>query len=278
MNRRQLLAEDLRVAPLRLGPWLRSLSATGAYELLSEAELRATRRSETVFIFGSGSSLNDVSPQGWQAIGRHDTLGFNWFVHETFVRCDYHLIRGIPDDDLDEAVWRPQLEEYFAALRANPRFADTIFLVHGGFRAINGNRAIGLRYLPGGSRIFRWRSNKLVATPTMSFAEGLAHGESTLMECVNFASLLGWRRIVLAGVDLYDRRYFWLAGEETRSIDTGRGATAADRHARAESGMIDTLRAWRSWLGDRDVELFVYDRRSLLAGPLPVYEPSAPAA
>jgi hypothetical protein len=239
--------------------------------VLTAEELRETRRSETVFVFGSGASLNEIGRREWRSIEAHDTLGFNWFVHQQFVRCDYHLIRGIPDDDTKLDVWRSQLDEYFTLIRENPRFSETIFLVHGGFRAINGNRAIGYRHLPPGARVFRWESNRLAEMPATSFRDGLTHGHSTLQECVNFAFLLGWRRIVLAGVDLYDRRYFWLAADETRSVDRRRGATSSDQHARGASGMVDTLGRWGTWLHERGVELSVLNPRSLLAASLPIY-------
>ena len=201
----------------------------------------------------------------------HDTLGFNWWVHQRFVRTDYHLIRGIPDTDLDPAVWRPQLEEYFRLIRENPRFADTVLLVHSGFRAINGNRAIGYGYLPTRNPVFLWRTRIRLGPPSRSFAEGLVHGQSTIQEAVNFAYLLGWRRIVLVGVDLYDRRYFWLPPDETRSVDARRGATAAEPHVQGAMGLVETLAEWHDWLRDRGVELLVYNPRSLLSGTLPVY-------
>ena len=206
----------------------------------------------------------------WEEIGQHDTFGFNWFVHQRFVRCDFHLIRGIPDTDRDPSVWRPQLEQYFRLIEENPCFADTAYLVHGGFRAINGNRAIGYRLLPIGSPVFRWRTNVRDELPSRSFRQGLVHGYSTLQECINAAYLLGWRRIVLAGVDLYDRRYFWLPPDETRSVDVLRGATAADVHARGASGMVEALGRWGQWLEAEGVELSVLNPRSLLAGALPV--------
>ena len=255
---------------LRLGPWLHFQTGKRGYRMLGEDELRRTRKSDTVFIFGSGASLNELSAADWAHFEQHDTLGFNWFVHQEFVRCDYHLIRGIPDTDSDPRVWRPQLDEYFGLLRTNPRFAGTIYLVHSGFRAINGNRAIGYRLLPR-NPVFLWRTNSTAVLPSRSFAEGLVHGESTLLECINFAYLLGWARVVLVGVDLYDRRYFWLDADETRSVDLMRGATAAGTHARASSGLIDTLGSWRRWLASQDVELMVANPRSLLAGSLPVY-------
>jgi len=269
------IAEAVRLLPLRTGPWLQFLRNRGAYRYVGEDELRARRRSEIVFVFGSGASLNDVDEETWAHIAAHDTVGFNWWVHQRFVRTDYHVIRGIADSDRDAAVWRPQLEEYFRLIAENPLFDETVFLVHGGFRAITGNRVLGRRYLPPGRPVFRWRSSVTVGPPTRSFAAGLVHGQSTIQEAVNFAFLVGWRRIVLAGVDLYDRRYFWLAPDETRSIDRRRGATAADPHVQATMGLVETLASWRAWLAREGVELEVLNPRSLLAGRLPVYAPQA---
>lgn len=268
--RRSDLSDAIRRFQLRLVPWLRFLGNRRHYTFLDEEGLRARRRSETVFIFGSGSSLNELSAEEWKAIAEHDTFGFNWFVHERFVRCDFHLVRGIPDTDVDPEVWRPQLAEYFELIRANPRFARTVFLVHGGFRAINGNRAVGYGLLPRESPVFRWRTNMRSDLPSRSFDAGLVHGHSTLQECINAAYLIGWKRIVLAGVDLYDRRYFWMAQDETRSVDARRGAVASDSHSRAQSGMVGDLGRWKEWLAAEGVALTVLNPRSLLAAVLPV--------
>jgi hypothetical protein len=270
--RRGELREAVRLFPLRLGPWLRFQANRRAYRVLDEEQLRRTRRSDTVFVFGSGASLNELADDEWGRIAAHDTLGFNWWVHQRFVRTDYHLIRGIPDTDLDPDVWRPQLTEYFRLIRTNPLFAETVFLVHSGFRAINGNRAIGYRLLPERNPVFLWRTRMGVELPSRSFADGLVHGQSTLLEAVNFAYLLGWKRIVLVGVDLYDRRYFWLPTGATRSVDERREATAADPHFQAGTGLVETLGAWRASLRAEGVELEVYNPRSLLAAAVPLYD------
>jgi hypothetical protein len=269
--RRSDVATAVRLFPYRIGPWLRFRLNRGRYRFLDEDGVRTQRRSDTLFVFGSGWSLNELRRDEWDAIAEHDTLGFNWFVHQRFVRCDFHLIRGIPDNDLKRSVWRPQLDEYFAAIRGSPRFAETVFLVQTGFRAINGNRAIGLRYLPERNPVFLWRTNVHDELPSRSFANGLVHGHSTLNECINFGFLGGWKRIVLAGVDLYDRRYFWLDADETRSVDLERGAGVDDPHSRAGAGIVEALGAWGRWLAHEDVELSVLNPRSLLAARLPVY-------
>jgi hypothetical protein len=251
---------------------LRFVANRRAYRYLSETELHARRRSETVFVFGSGTSLNDLTPAEWARIAEHDTLGFNWWVHERFVRTDYHMVRGIADDDRDPSVWRPQFEEYFRLIGDNPLFAETVLLVHSGFRAITGNRAIGLGLLPRRNPVFLWRTSITVGPPSRSFTEGLTHGQSTIQEAINFAFLLGWSRIVLAGVDLYDRRYFWLPPDETRALDRARGATASDTHVQATMGLVRTLLEWREWLQAEGVGLEVLNPRSLLADVMPVHE------
>jgi hypothetical protein len=256
-----------RVFRARLGPWLQARRHAGAYRVLTEEELRETRKSDTLFVFGSGRSLQELTPAEIRTFEDHDTLGFNWFVQQDFVRCDYHLIREITSDDLDPALWQDQVRRYFTAIRENPGFVSTVYLVQSGFRAINGNRALGMRLLPEHSRVFRWRSLTRRETLSRSLAEGLAHNHATLEECVNFGYLLGWRRIVLVGVDLYDRRYFWPG--EHHPLETA--ATVAEPHAQSDNGHVQQLAAWGATLAGEGIALEVYNPRSLLAGPLPVY-------
>lgn len=263
----------LRLQQICADAWVRDRLARRHYRALTEAELRASRRSDCLFIFGSGASLNEISACEWEHFAQHDTLGFNWFVYQDFVRCDYHLIRGIPDTDLDPSVWRPQLARYFACLRTNPRFAGTIYLVQEGWSAINGNRAIGLRLLPEARPVYRWRK-RTNGVLSSSLAQGLALCYSTLDACVNFGAVLGWHTIVLVGVDLYDRRYFWLRPDETRTIDLRRGASYNEPHHRARSGLIAAYGAWAKELRARGIGLYVYNSRSLLAQVLPIYSAS----
>jgi hypothetical protein len=258
---------------VRFAAWCAFLRNRGAYRVLSEVELKATRKRDTVFIFGSGGSLNEITPDEWQQIAEGDTLGFNWFVHQRFVRCDYHLVREICSTDLDRTTWQPEIRQYFELIAANPLYAHTVFLVQTGFRATNGNRAIGLRLLPPAARVFLWRSRRDLAEPTRSLAEGLTHAHSTLQECVNFAYLMGWRRIVLVGVDLYDRQYFWMPPGAPLWSD----ATTAEVH-RTAAGLIESLGRWRRQFEREGVELFVYNPRSLLAAVLPVWSRSSHAA
>src|SRR3954468_13869279 len=90
--RRLDLREWAKLQKIRAAPFFGERRQRRLYTALDEDALRATRRSATVFIFGSGYSLNDVAADEWRAIGQHDTVSFNYFPHQRFVRADYHLI------------------------------------------------------------------------------------------------------------------------------------------------------------------------------------------
>lgn len=258
---------------VRLGAWLAFRRAVSRYRVLSESELLATRKSDTVFIFGSGASLNAVTDAEWRDIETHDTVGFNFFVHQNFVRCDYQFVREVGPTDLVESGWRPQLTELFQLARSNPRFSTAIFLIQTGFRATNGNRAIGLRLAPPDRPVFLWRSLVGRDTPSPSFKEGLTHASGTLIECVNFAMLMGWTRIVLAGVDLYDQRYFWLPPDQARPG----GIPVETPHPTAQGGVPDILGRWRVEMQRRGISLYVYNPKSLLAAVMPTWPRVTPA-
>ncbi|HUQ86847.1 MAG TPA: hypothetical protein VM096_04755 [Vicinamibacterales bacterium] len=250
--------------PAQLRAWVGFLSNKHHYELLTEAQLRDSRRSDTVFIFGSGGSLNDISASEWRAIEAHDTFGFNWFVHQQFVRSDFHVVREIGEWQ----DWRSDIRRYFDLINSNPRFANTRFLVQTGLGGVNGNRAIWLRLLPRLRRVFLFRSHRGSRLPSTSLADGVAHTEGTLSDCINLAALLGWRHIVLCGVDLYNRQYFWLPSGEPRHGDS----TTVGPHNTAIGGIVDSVGAWREFYARQGVSLYVYNPKSLLAQVLPVWQ------
>lgn len=252
--------------PTTLAAWGAFQRGIGRYRVIDEAALRQSRKSDTVFIFGSGYSLNDITADGWRAIAEHDTLGFNYFVHQDFVRMDYHLVREVARQDVGER-WKSDAASYFGLASANRHYANTIFLVQTGLRAINGNRVIGHGYVPVKNRIFLWHTIIGERLPSESFDRGLTHAQGTVAECINFAALLGWKKIVLAGIDLYDRRYFWLQKDQPREMNDSVDVV----HSTAINGVVELMREWKAFYDARGIELYVYNPRSLLADVMPVW-------
>lgn len=259
--------------------YVRDRRARSRYRSVDEETLRAERTSDTVFVFGSGSSLNEIGADEWRQISEHGTIGFNGFFRQRWTPVDLHIFRSALYGELR---WRPYLEQVRAGLAGNELYADTTYVLQEGYLAQHGNHLVGHGVIPAGARIARYRTVGGWGPPTRSLRDGLRHVVGTLNDAVNLAFVLGWRRIVLAGVDLYDSRYFWLPEDQTIAIDgpTGRlvGSTRSiagqrfdEQHNTAKNGVIRSMSEWGELLAGEGVELSVYNPRSLLAEHLPVY-------
>lgn len=263
-----------RLAPWsdRLSPWrprhvarcanwyARDRIGRRGYERLSESDIRASRRSGTVFVFGSGKSLLDIAPEEWKRIAAHDTVGFSQFQEQRFVRVDYHLVGEAHDVD-----------NYARLFRENPLYASTVYVVQEGWLAHVGNELIGRQLLLARSRVFRFhrRARGRYEPPSESFRHGLVHGFNSSISTTNFAMLVGWKRIVLTGVDLYDTEHFWVPwGQTVAGEKPGR---TPDMRFPAADRIVEYFRAWRPLLEARGIDLQVHNPRSLLAGVLDVF-------
>jgi len=237
--------------------WLREPIGRRSYRVLSERELLATRRSDTAFVFGSGASLLDISDDEWQRISAFETIGFSHFHRQRWVRVDYHLVSEVAS-----------IPATVASIRANPQYAQTIFGMGKGWIAEASNEIVAHRMLPTRTRIFRWRrlARGRIAPPSMRLSRGLVHGAGSIQDVVNFALVMGWRRIVVAGVDLYGSRYFW-----GRADADAAGADLHARWAQADT-VIPSMRLWREHAASNGIELFAYDSRSLLTEAIPVFQ------
>lgn len=260
------------------GPWWRERAARRQLALLDEEGLKKTVRSDTAFVFGSGASLRDLTPAEWAHIGRHDTIGFNYFIRQRFVRLDFHIVGEVATgDDTRREIWEPAVRQYAEIIESNPFCRDTIVGLQQGWRAHQSNRLIALGLVPPSRRVFRYRriGRGVLRRPSPSLVAGLVHGAGSVCGAVNLAYAMGFRRIVLTGIDLYDSRYFWLNSDEARGdlVELGRPDPSA-RHPTASS-LIRYLGAWRAQMQREGVELTVYNPRSLLTETLPVY--AAPA-
>jgi hypothetical protein len=232
----------------------------GCYRMLSEEELLATRTSDTAFVFGSGRSLLDIAADEWGRIARCNTISMREFPRQHWVRADYHVTGEV--DFIDE---------YAQRLRENPLYAGTVFVVQGGWRAERGNELVGRRLLRQDAPLIRFRrlARGVVAPPSESLRRGLVHGFNSIFDATNLAVLLGFRRIVLAGVDLYDKGYFWLPPGEGRTYEKP-GVRPDEQFGAAES-IVRMMGDWCDLLTGRGVEIAVQNPNSLLARRLPVF-------
>lgn len=242
------------------------------YVYLNSAELQQTKSSDTLFIFGCGASLNEVTPEEWERLAAGDTLGFNQFIRQDFLDLRYYLVREIGGiDHKNTAVSNGAYDRFRDAVRAR-RLAETVFLLQGDLLADVSIEVQHRFLLPEGCRMWFYRtlSRKTSALPSASLDDGLIHAGGTLTDAVSFGYAMGYNSIVLVGVDLYDRRYFWLGEDETRQEDVARAASHADVHNTAKP-VVELMKRWTVFLEERGVSLTVYNPRSLMAEVMDVY-------
>jgi hypothetical protein len=210
--------------------WLQSRALTAAIERdfaggqrsfrpLTHIAYKLHRQSNTVFILGSGSSINRL-PQGLQAtIGMNDSIGLNFsnllehvptffFIHEPWLPKPVEQARYFDLLNFRSAAYAnvPHIYDLKQARMAGvgpenipPQLHGNTFLNAPIWLASNDEDFIraALQYLR--------RSG--------SFAEGqfghLVHHMSTMSLAICFALCCGYRNIVMLGVDLKDASYFF---------------------------------------------------------------------
>ena len=132
-----------------------------------------------------------------------------------------------------------------------------------------GNELIGRGLLRPGARVFRFsRASRWRYAPPSKTPRQLVHGPNSLFDATNFAYALGYRRIVLAGADYYNKEYFWLPPGESRPYETW--VTATEPWSQAET-VVEMMGRWHDVMAAEGTQLLVYNPRSLLAERLPVF-------
>lgn len=245
-------------------------------------DVKNNRKSDTVFVFGSGYSLNDISDEHWLEIQKHDTVGFSGFgVHQDWIDLDYYLIRGWAEHWDGVVNWKSHAQEFQKILEKNARLEQTTFILQHEFSALFCNSLLTLSYLPQKARALLYKTSPKSHKPSSSMDQGLCHNTGTLFDAVHFAFVGGWKKIVLIGVDLYDSRYFWLNEDETEDIVDGkmiravrndRGDRYDETHSTVRNGVVDQLEKWAVHMQTEHVSLECYNEKSLLVPTLPIYK------
>jgi hypothetical protein len=250
------------------------------YEEITLDALRQRRRTDTLFILGSGPSIRAVTPGQWAYVGRHDSFGINFSFLLDFVPT-YHLMED------GKVAWHRALTRQVLAPRRGKLAPSVWFISNRHTR-----RLIHPRYTPelfpeparvcvfhigksdrvllGGDRPFR----------AADFARTVRY-RGTMSLALDLTLQLGYTRIVLLGIDFQTRRHFFEDMEEMRAYleHVPAEARAADRPfvmTEPRPGMPRPLDEYLYALDElhcrpRGIELFVGNRACTLAPRLPYF-------
>lgn len=185
-----------------------------------DLNLSQLKRSDTLFVLASGSSINQIPAPRWQVIAQHDTIGFNYWPIHSFVPTMYFLeaIATNHPHDMFPAFCR------IAKQRAKD-YNNVVKVVTELHRALPAKRFAGSEELPG--PWYTLHTFPVAASTEGEFAYGLRYlrskglfdpadrfnlvfkQASTLSSLISLAIRMQYRTIVLCGVDLNHSEYFY---------------------------------------------------------------------
>jgi hypothetical protein len=234
------------------------------YQIFDKKKIQKLKKSNSVVIFGSGFSINSITSEEWKLIEKMDTLSFNYFFKCDKVRIDHHIIREVGRDD--------SLQEYVDGIQNNKQYSNANYFIcedsHSSYDIIHN------KLLNKGSKIFFYQNRHLKGLITTDIGKeftDISHKHTSLEDGVNIAYLLGYKNIILAGVDMYDSRYFWLNKNETRNTDVRMKRTHLNKWGNTNEVCI-LFKKWIPQMKKEGVNMFVLNPKSLLKVIVPIWD------
>lgn len=279
-----LLSQTRRILQMR-----RNAIAARAQDGLALISLTPAfnRRSDTLFILGSGASINELDPAFWEHVTKYDSIGFNnWLVHDF-----------VPDFYMREFPLEISANQQFSKIfrKKREQYGQLPFLLRPGFTA---RRAA---IWPKALALFQPLVSGPICLPDVVNVPAETEAEmrsfcrlwrklrlhrnvdihidcrASVSQLIYFGLTQGYRDIVLCGIDLNTKTYFWEDPRWTGSrvkLPPNNSTTAQHRTMDPNLGLpIDRIVAAMhdELLKPAGVQLYVARPSSALAAFLPVY-------
>ena len=173
------------------------------------------KNSDTLFVFGSGPTINDLRPCDFEYIHKHDSLGFNYFLVHDFVPdfycyetpanyALYDFFCSVLNEkqEYDSVPLVIQFQHFekrgFDISKVRTDIRPVYFVVPYRYRTISETRLRKLLYLR------KW----LTILSPFTLNSVIHHGGS-ISYIVTMAYAMGYQTIILLGVDMYNTEYFF---------------------------------------------------------------------
>ena len=188
------------------------------------------RTSDTLFVLGSGETINDHPAEHWDRVAEHDSIGLNFWLLHQFVPSSY-LFEWVGREPSPEVAARLAVRQELVRLRAPAIGARPVLFRVPAWRAVGSRQLCPVDV----EEQLGHEGMNLVVTSDLDFpeldADGfrrsiallrrlrglsssgswkyLASTRGSVLWAVLFGVRMGYRSIVLCGVDLTGVRYFF---------------------------------------------------------------------
>ncbi len=236
--------------------------------LLSETEFRNKKTSDTVVVYGSGGSVNELTTDDKQRLGEFDSFSFNWFC-KFKMPVTFFMIRE--QANIPSRIGPGETPDILFETLGQPPFHKTCFVV----QDLTSHSPHAFPYhkhtvrLPGSGIILKDLRHGSVADwgKTDVMTQGVYHGKCSLNSALHVVLHLGYEKVIFSGVDLYDSRYFWIDGNKPRHNIKKKGGKSSSVHPIAKT----TMALIRDIKKHTSLKMFTYNPKSLLKKAIPTW-------
>jgi hypothetical protein len=239
------------------------------------------KTSDTIFILGSGESINSMTSTQWSHIAKHDSIGMNFWPLHPFIPTYYH----------SEYMHSNLLFNHYTKTishQIKTKYQNTLFFLSGN-RAVT--RGIHPRTVPdlfpdNASVCFYTykkpiKGNSSADFSKKSFSKTLFY-RGGLTQVIDLMDKVGYKKIVMVGVDLNNHIQFYDHLPEVQwCFETGYRAKPDKTNPGIHGTMVKkvgkmTVEEYLYVLNDlyfqqNNIELYIASPKSRLAEKIPIY-------
>ena len=183
------------------------------YIPIEDSPVSKLKKSNKLFILGSGSSINELTDEDWQHIEKHDSIGFNfWVVHEH--TPTYYMFEYFGDDERDK-VFHKLIEKRREQYKNVPLICQAQhYVLNGcvppsfdGYMMYYVNPIILRLRSKFVLRLYLLMKKNILSSQLIRLTP--IHYRASLSLAIWLGILWGYEEIVLLGMDLKHSGYFW---------------------------------------------------------------------
>lgn len=256
---------------------------------ISELIIQNYKSSDTLFIMGSGSSINKITEEQWDEINENDSMGINfWLIHD-FVPTYYmfelsskleresvliDLLNKKSSDYKNTLFIIRQIDQIFK--KTKKKELDFYSLPE----SIRNNIFIPYEFdIPSINKDNLEKSIQLINKCKINTVKNLLLSKrASLSEAICFGFKMGYKKIILCGVDLNNTKYFYEENSYYKNklpIPPNNQNSATHKTLDPNHGSV-TIDCVISKINDfllkpNGINLYIGSKQSALYGMLPFY-------
>ena len=259
------------------------------FTVAQREDLVKFKKSDSILILGSGTSINDLTNEDWLHAQQMDSIGFNWFFVHSFIPTFYHMELRESEFEFFKSCYH-QLNKNYSKV---PFMVNINHISHNwDFKTLSFIKNLSIttpeRYSEISEAAFREVLQHYYHTDNYLKKDLLIHPRASIITLISFGVLLGYKKIILAGIDLINTDYFFysdiydsqLAKMVANFKEKNELRPASGIHSTADKKIYPTtltidliIKIFKEEVLDfLGIELFVSSKKSLLYPDIPALD------